>query len=119
MNIAITESMADVATQIEPMPTQNAVGYIDISNDFSLNNQLPPLKNNECNQLNIALKSIIAHAPKITKSATTINPDQKIDRPIALLPQKTKSKMQNNNAPKEQIPNAILTFAKKLLTSSK
>lgn len=115
----MTDKAADITIQITAIPTQNAVGYIEISNDFSLKNQLLFAKNNECSQLNMLLKSAIAQTPKITRPTKIISPVQAKARPKALRPQKTISKMQNKIAPNAQIPNAIRIFANKDLTSCK
>ena len=69
-----TDKAAEMTMQITAIPTQNAVGYIDINNDLSLKNQLLFAKNKECNQLNMPLKSAIAHTPKATKPTKIINP---------------------------------------------
>ena len=118
-NIEITESTADVTTQIAPIHAQNGVGYIEIKSDFSLNNQLLFSKNNECNQLNIELKSAMAQMPNTKSAKRTIVPDQTSARPIGLRPHNTNNKIQNKTAPNVQMPNAIRTFAKNDRTSSK
>ena len=69
-----TDKAAEMTMQITAIPTQNAVGYIDINNDLSLKNQLLFAKNSECSQLNILLKSAIAHTPKATNPIIIINP---------------------------------------------
>lgn len=115
----MVDKIAETPMQITAIPTQKAVGYIEISNDFPLKNQLSCVKNKECNQLNMLLKSAIAQTAKITKPIKIINPDHIKARPNALRPQKTNNKIKNIMAPTRQIPKAIFTFANNDLTSCK
>lgn len=119
MNNAITDKVAEQTIQITAIPTQNGRGYIHISKDFSLKNQLPLLKNKEWSQLNIELKSTTAQTPRATSPIKIIDPDHTKALPNALLPHKTRSNMQKIKAPTPQIPKAILIFANKDFTSSK
>lgn len=119
INNETADKIADVTIQIAPIPTQNGNGYIDIIKDFSLKNQLPFAKNNECSQLNIPLKSMIAHTAKTANIIKMIEPAQTKALPSGLLPHNNSNKTQNIKEPTTQIPNAILTFAKNAATSSR
>lgn len=116
---AINESITETTTQIPAMPPQNGKGYMEIISDFSLKNQLQPLKNSECSQLNIELKSTMAQMPRAKSPNIIILPVHTRLRPSALRPHKTKSNIQNTIAPKAHIPKAILILANSDLTSSR